>query len=97
MLDLFHSALTSIQENYSSLPLFIGGDFNARVADLNQLDSDLFHDTLLYPARHNQDYNSRHVILEVNGNIVTASDHFPLNISLRLPGSVPSNKNKFQK
>lgn len=54
-LDLLELTINNIRFNYASLPVFIAGDFNSRVADLNQGDENVFHGTSLSHIRRNKD------------------------------------------
>uniref|UniRef100_T1HGT3 Endonuclease/exonuclease/phosphatase domain-containing protein n=1 Tax=Rhodnius prolixus TaxID=13249 RepID=T1HGT3_RHOPR len=54
-LDLLELTISEIQFRYSSHPMFIAGDFNSRVADLNQGDENLFQGTSLSYIRRNMD------------------------------------------
>lgn len=50
LFDALSLTLNSLAEKYPDLPLVIGGDFNCRVAAMNQLDPLLFGDSCLFSA-----------------------------------------------
>uniref|UniRef100_T1HGS1 Endo/exonuclease/phosphatase domain-containing protein n=1 Tax=Rhodnius prolixus TaxID=13249 RepID=T1HGS1_RHOPR len=53
--ELFSSTINSIKNRFSQVPFIIGGDFNSRVADLNQCSFELVQDTNIYCYRNNLD------------------------------------------
>lgn len=62
LLDLLDETIREIQHKHLSYPMFIGGDFNCRVAELNQGDENIFCGTSLYHKR----IWIKYVTLEVN-------------------------------
>ena len=58
-IDLFFTKLDPvinfIKLNHENVPLFIGGDFNARIGNSNQLDLDFFLGNFLYTHRSSHD------------------------------------------
>ena len=55
MLDLLQLTLNELNAKFVDCPKIIGGDFNARVSNLNDIDPNLLHGTNLKPLRLNQD------------------------------------------
>lgn len=53
--ELFHFTLAKILDQYQTYPLFVGGDFNARVGELNKGIDYIFEETLLKSKRRSKD------------------------------------------
>ena len=67
--------LNFIQSNYIKYPILVEGDFNARLGDLNQLDSNIYISPFLNNSRKNLD-----VTCNARGKELTdLMEHFVLN------------------
>lgn len=88
LLDSFQQTLTDIQDKYPHLPVIVGGDFNARVGELNALEPYMLHGTALTANRLSWDASPMKRGTELV-NFMEANGFSLLNG--RTPGDIPGN------